>query len=88
MQVACGHARSKNRSKNAVSLSITVCFLAPRFEPFANRETGGRIVVMAVPVARTRPSRNAASMKARVWSGLRASSVMIRSSSASRLAAT
>src|SRR5690606_14653319 len=49
------YVRSKNLSKNAVSFSMTVCFLAPWFVPFANRETGGRMPVMAVPETRTCP---------------------------------
>ena len=71
-----------------MSLSITACFFAPWFAPFAKRETGGRILVTAVPVVRTCPSRNALSTNAPVSSGRRFSSVMIRWSSSSLLAAT
>ncbi len=59
-------ANPKYRSKNAGSLSSTVCFFAawPLF--FENRDTGGRIFVMAVPLVRMPLSRKALSMKLRV----------------------
>lgn len=47
---SCPHANPKYRPKKAISLSSTACFLAawPLF--LVNRDTGGRIFVMAVPV--------------------------------------
>ncbi len=39
----------KYRSKNSASLSSTACFLVPWSLPAENRDTGGRIRVMAVP---------------------------------------
>jgi hypothetical protein len=70
------YANPKYRSKNAASLSSTVRFLAawPLF--FENRDTGGRIFVMAMPVVGTLPPRKALSMKLRVASGSRFSSAM------------
>ena len=45
------HPSPKYRSKNAASLSRTVCFFAEWLLFFENRETGGRNFVIAVPVA-------------------------------------
>ncbi len=67
----------KNRSKNAASLVRTRCFFSPCPPSAKNREAGGRTDVIAVPVVWIAPSRNAASTKARVWSGRRFSSRMI-----------
>lgn len=82
------HANPKYRSKKAASLSSTVCFLAawPLF--LENRDTGGRILVMAVPVAEMLPSRKALLMNSRAASALRFSSAMMRSSSSVFFAAT
>lgn len=65
------HPNPKYRPKKAASLSSTACFLAvwPLF--FENRDTSGRIVVIAVPLAEMLPSRKALPMNSRAASALR-----------------
>src|SRR3546814_7847517 len=74
------HVSPKYRSKKAASLSSTACFLVAWPLPFENRDTGGRILVMAVPVEGMLPSRKALSMKLWVASAFKLSSAIIRSS--------
>lgn len=62
-------------------MSNTVCFLRPWPLSFEKRDTGGSILVMAVPAVGMAPSRKALSMKARASSAFRFSSWMMRSSS-------
>ena len=49
----------KNRSKNLVSLSKTLSRFLVRSPVGEKRETGGKTLVMAVPVIATLPSRKA-----------------------------
>lgn len=53
----------KNRAKNVPSLSITRRFFVLWFFFLENRDMGGSISVIAVPVVLSWPSRNAVSMK-------------------------
>ena len=50
--------------KNAASFSRTVCFLRLWLLALENRDTGGKIRVMAVPAVGTAPSRKARSTNA------------------------
>lgn len=54
----------KKRSRKAASLSRTVCFLSACALPPENRDVGGRILVIAVPVDGIAPSRKALSTNA------------------------
>jgi len=54
----------KKRSRKAASLSRTVCFLSACALPAENRDVGGRILVIAVPVDGIAPSRKALSTNA------------------------
>lgn len=54
---------SKNRSKNLVSLDRTLSRFLVRSPVGEKRETGGKTLVMAVPVIATLPSRKALFIK-------------------------